>query len=56
GEVIEINSELDSNPAVVNESPFVAGWFMKLKITNKADLDSLMDEAAYKKHCEDEAH
>lgn len=48
GEVVEVNTELEGNPALVNEEPEGAGWFLKLKITNAAELDTLMDEAAYK--------
>lgn len=48
GEVVEVNTELEGNPALVNEEPEGTGWFLKLKITNPAELDSLMDEAAYK--------
>jgi glycine cleavage system H protein len=48
GEVVEINDELDANPALVNESPENDGWFFKIKLSNAAQLDDLMDEAAYK--------
>ncbi len=48
GEVVEVNTELEGNPALVNEEPEGSGWFLKLKITNPAELDTLMDEAAYK--------
>lgn len=48
GEVVEVNTELEGNPALVNEEPEGTGWFLKLKITNPAELDTLMDEAAYK--------
>mmetsp|Transcript_1299 Transcript_1299/g.2101 ORF Transcript_1299/g.2101 Transcript_1299/m.2101 type:complete len:156 (+) Transcript_1299:76-543(+) len=54
GEVVEVNEELEGQPGTVNESPFESGWFMKLKIADKTQLDGLMDEAAYKAHCEDE--
>lgn len=48
GEVVEVNTDLEGNPALVNEEPEGSGWFLKLKITNPAELDTLMDEAAYK--------
>lgn len=48
GEVVEVNTELEGNPALVNEEPEGSGWFLKLKITNPDELDTLMDEAAYK--------
>ena len=47
GEVVEINPDLEGAPATVNEDAEGAGWFLKLKITNPAELDQLMDGAAY---------
>jgi glycine cleavage system H protein len=47
GEVVEGNAALAENPALVNSDPFGEGWFFKVKIANKAELDGLMDEAAY---------
>jgi glycine cleavage system H protein len=48
GEVVEANGALADNPALVNSDPAGAGWFFKLKLTNKGELSGLMDEAAYK--------
>ncbi len=48
GEVVESNAALPDNPARVNQSPMGEGWFMKIKLSNKAELAELMDEAAYK--------
>jgi len=48
GEVVEVNSELESAPALVNEDPEGKGWFVKLKIADAAELDALMDADAYK--------
>lgn len=47
GEVVDVNGTLEGAPATVNEDPAGAGWFMKLKIANKAELDGLMSEADY---------
>jgi glycine cleavage system H protein len=47
GEVIEINRALEEAPAVVNEDPAGKGWFMKLRLNDPAELEALMDEAAY---------
>lgn len=47
GEVIEGNDELAANPALVNEDAEGKAWFFKLRIANKAELDGLMDRAAY---------
>lgn len=48
GEVIEINSALPDNPALINEDPEGKGWFMKIRIADKAEIASLLDDAAYK--------
>ncbi|HVG81306.1 MAG TPA: glycine cleavage system protein GcvH [Methylomirabilota bacterium] len=48
GEVIEANQALADEPATVNADPMGRGWFMKLKLANKGELEGLMDEAAYK--------
>jgi glycine cleavage system H protein len=47
GEVIAVNSELEGEPAKVNAEPTGAGWFVKLKLSNTAELKDLMSEAAY---------
>lgn len=47
GTVIEGNGALDGEPALVNEDPEGEGWFFKMTLTDKAELDGLMDEAAY---------
>jgi glycine cleavage system H protein len=48
GEVTAANPDLEGAPAAVNEDPAGKGWFFKVKIANPAELDDLMDEAAYK--------
>jgi len=52
GEVVAVNEALGDAPGTVNEDALGAGWFAKLKIANKAELDALMDEAAYKAYCD----
>ena len=47
GEVVEANRELASNFALVNEDAEGKAWFFKIKVSNPADLDALMDRAAY---------
>lgn len=48
GQVLEINPSIVADPTLVNSDPMGSGWFFKLKITNPAEVESLMDEAAYK--------
>ncbi len=50
GEVLEVNEELSSEPALVNSDAAGKAWFFKLKIADKNELGGLMDEAAYAKH------
>ena len=53
GEVVEANSELEDNPALVNQDPFAGGWFFRLRLSDAGELDELMDEAAYKAYIEE---
>jgi glycine cleavage system H protein len=48
GEVTEGNSALEADPALVNSAPEGEGWFFKLTLGNPAELEGLMDAAAYK--------
>jgi glycine cleavage system H protein len=52
GEVVEVNHELEGEPARVNTGAETEGWFFKLRLSNPAELDALMDEAAYKAYVE----
>jgi glycine cleavage system H protein len=47
GEVVEVNSDLPDTPETVNAMPEKDGWFAKIKLSNPAELDALMDRAAY---------
>ena len=47
GEVIAVNDALEASPAMVNADAAGTGWFLKLKISDKAQLDALMDETEY---------
>ena len=51
GEITAMNGDLAGAPALVNEDAEGKGWFFKLKLANKAELDALMDKAAYEKFC-----
>ena len=47
GEILEVNEALRDDPSLANTDPLGAGWFFKVKLTDAAQLDSLMDESAY---------
>jgi glycine cleavage system H protein len=47
GEVVEANAALADAPGDVNAEPTGKGWFFKLKLSDKSELDGLMDEAVY---------
>ena len=55
GEVTEVNAALDEQPELVNESPYGDGWFFKLTKVDSADLNDLMDAAAYAQHVEEQS-
>lgn len=52
GEVIEINEALEDAPELINEDAF-ANWIMKVKVSDTAEIDALLDAAAYAKVCEE---
>lgn len=47
GEVVDTNQAIVDDPSLVNRAAQTDGWFVKLKLTNAAELDALMDQAAY---------
>nr|MDP2190598.1 glycine cleavage system protein GcvH [Rhodoferax sp.] len=47
GEVTEVNEALRADPSLANTDPLGAGWFFKLKLTDRSELDALMDETSY---------
>jgi glycine cleavage system H protein len=48
GVVTAINGALEQGPDLVNKDPFGDGWFVRVKMSSKKELDALMDHAAYK--------
>jgi len=50
GEIVEVNTALEGEPALVNTSPTENGWFFKIKLANASAVDGLMDQAAYEAH------
>ena len=49
GEIVAVNKGVAEEPSLVNNDPEGEAWFMKIKITNPAQLDGMMDKAAYDK-------
>ncbi len=47
GEVVAVNQALEDNPAAVNEDAEGGGWFVRLQLADAAELEDLMDAAAY---------
>jgi glycine cleavage system H protein len=50
GEVLEVNSKLESSPELVNQDPYGEGWIIKIRLTNPEELNTLMDSTSYKSH------
>ncbi len=54
GSIIAINETLLDAPETVNSSPYENGWFFKIKVSDAAELEELMDAEGYSEHCEEE--
>ena len=52
GAVTEVNGALEDAPEIVNASADDKGWFLKMKIADESELDSLMNAEAYKTYCD----
>jgi len=52
GEVIEVNESLADTPGAVNEAAFSDGWLMKVRMSDKSELDSMMDAKEYEASCQ----
>ncbi len=49
GTITEVNPALEANPELVNSDPYGAGWMVKVKVDNAADIEQLMSAEAYEK-------
>lgn len=56
GEIMEVNDELQNSPDKINIDPYNGGWIVKIKISNPADTNNLLDKNSYIKHCESSHH
>ncbi|HCH32084.1 MAG TPA: glycine cleavage system protein GcvH [Oceanospirillaceae bacterium] len=54
GEVIEVNEQLDDDPELVNSDPYGDAWLLKIRLSNVAELQGLLDADAYSALCDDE--
>ena len=50
GEVVEVNTAIEGDPSVVNKDPYGAGWMIKLKVKNAAEIEELLGPAEYATH------
>jgi glycine cleavage system H protein len=48
GEVIEVNTAIVENPKLINDDPMGQGWFAKLRVSDSTQVETLMDEQAYR--------
>ncbi|MEI2265637.1 glycine cleavage system protein GcvH [Erwinia sp. CGal63] len=48
GEIVAVNEALDGEPELVNSAPYAEGWLFRIKASDEAELDALMDADAYK--------
>jgi glycine cleavage system H protein len=48
GSILEVNPALESNPEFINQDPYGNGWMVKMIVDNSAELDGLLNAAAYK--------
>jgi len=54
GEVVSVNEELETEPQLINESPYEKGWLIGFKASRPEELDDLMNSEGYEKFLEDE--
>jgi glycine cleavage system H protein len=50
GEIVEVNPKLEKEPQLVNSAPYADGWMVKIKLTDPAEKDDLLDASAYGAH------
>ncbi len=52
GEIVEVNEELASEPAAINDDPYGAGWLVKVRLSDPSEAESLLSAADYRKELE----
>ena len=53
GKILKVNDDLEGSPEIVNSSPYQEGWFIKIKPSDKTELQSLLSPEEYSINCED---
>ena len=56
GKVVAVNEALPSAPETINSDAYGAAWMLKIEMSDPADLNTMMDSAAYEKYCQERAH
>jgi glycine cleavage system H protein len=54
GTIVETNKELESKPELINKDPYEDGWIVKIKMSEPAEIDTLLEPSEYKKLLEEE--
>ena len=49
GKIVNVNNKLEDSPEIINESPYDDGWLVEIEISDKSELDSMLDAEKYKK-------
>lgn len=55
GTIIEVNSDLEDSPDMINASPYEAGWLFKIELRKEEDVDNLMSAEEYAEQCDEDA-
>jgi glycine cleavage system H protein len=56
GKVLAVNEDLASTPETINSDPYGAAWMLKIEMSDPAELNTMMDAAAYEKYCQEREH
>lgn len=49
GKIVKVNSKLEDAPETINESPYDEGWLIEIEVSDKSEVDNLLDADSYKK-------
>jgi glycine cleavage system H protein len=54
GEILEVNQAAVDGPEVVNDDPYGVGWLVRIRLSDPAEVDDLLDAAAYRAHVDEQ--